>query len=104
MEPVSRFLQIIIQTLEQTSGQVLLGLIIAAFFLGKHGTQVESWINDTFKIVISAAISVVLEEVIREAEFAPGPLSAIPEAPGPASVLVFVILFVVILFVVNWLL
>jgi hypothetical protein len=103
---VDQVLQLVgytVRVLEEAPGEWLLAFIVAAFFLGKHGGQIDNWFMDVARIGLSAILAVFVERAISEFEPIAGPLALTPETPTPAliSILVFIAIFLMAFFVVG---
>lgn len=104
MDQVLQIIEYVVRALEGAPGEWLLVFIVAAFFLGRHGGQIDNWLVDIAKIGLSSVLALFVERAISEFEPVAGPLALTPETPTPPliSVLVFLVIFVVIFLLVGW--
>jgi hypothetical protein len=106
---VAQVLQIlgyITGVLERAPGEWLLVFLVVAFFVGRHGGQIDNWLLDIAKFGLSAVLAVFVENAIGATDLIGGPSALAPGAPPSPfiAVLVFLVIFVVVLVVVNWVL
>lgn len=106
MDQLLQIVDYIIRLLERAPGEWLLVFIVAAFFLGKHGGQIDNWLLDITRFVLSAVLAVFVENALGRMELIGAPRALGPEAPTPAlvSILIFLVIFVGVFFVVGWIL